>query len=89
MKYNRIVETVDAITCVFVPLLLTATMFALVEVGRLRVRIAVIGVFGLIFSISVKAIAGHLTRGEVFSATAAFFAVASVFVGSTSNKGAD
>lgn len=89
IQYHHIVATIDILACVFVPFLLTAAMFALAEIGGIRVRTSIVGVFGLIFSLSVKAIAGHPTRGEVFAANAAFFAVASVFVESVSRKGAD
>ncbi|KAK7191879.1 hypothetical protein DPSP01_013849 [Paraphaeosphaeria sporulosa] len=76
----------DIIACMFVPVLLTATMFALARISRLMVRIAVVGVFGLIFTASAKLLSG-LSRYSIFSLTAAYFAVASVFV-STAVDGA-
>lgn len=83
VRLSTIVRTIDMSTCIFVPLLLTATMFALVSVRPLKVRIALVGVFGLAFSFSSKLISGRISRGEIFAYTAAFFAVASVFVSTT------
>ena len=87
MKLRTITATIDALTCVFVPLLLTGAMFALALIHPTLVRIGVVGAFGLIFSASAKLISGRISRGEVFAYTAAFFAVASVFV-STTDDGA-
>ncbi|KAF2187646.1 hypothetical protein K469DRAFT_103837 [Zopfia rhizophila CBS 207.26] len=82
--YDVIVAFMDTVTCIFVPLLLTVSMFALISIRSIKIRVAIVGVFGLLFSLSVKVMGGHPSRGEVFAATAAFYAVASVFVGTTS-----
>lgn len=87
-RHDSIVGMMDYITCVFVPVILTAAMFTLASIKPLMIRIAIVGVFGLLFSLSVKTISGHPTRVEVFAVTAGFFAVASVFVGTTSGNGA-
>lgn len=79
-----ITSSIDFITCIFVPLLLMAVMFALVSVQPLKARIALVGVFGLIFASSAKVFTGRISRGEIFAYTAAFFAISSVFVGTTS-----
>lgn len=86
IPYEAIVMVMDAVVCFFVPVLFDMEMFALIAIKPLKVRIAIVGVFGLIFSLSLKCFAGHLTRGEVFATTAAYFAVASVFVGTTSDN---
>lgn len=86
IPYDRIVMVVDAVVCIFAPVLLDVEMFALVAIKPLTVRIAIVGVFGVVFALSVKGFAGHLSRGEVFAITAAYFAVASVFVGTTSDN---
>lgn len=70
----------DTIACIFVPVLLTAMMFALARISHPMVRIAVVGVFGLVFSASARLLSGRMTRYSIFSLTAAYFAVASVFV---------
>ncbi|KAF2259100.1 hypothetical protein CC78DRAFT_83663 [Lojkania enalia] len=85
IQHDWIIGFMDFATCIIATFLLTATMFVLVSVPTIKVRIAIVGVFGLVFSLSVKAIAGHPSRGEVFGATAAYFAVASVFVSSTTS----
>jgi hypothetical protein len=83
VKLATIIKIIDALTCLFVPLLFTATLFALALIRRLMVRIAAVGALGFAFSVSAKLIYGRMTRGEVFACTAAFFAVASVFVSTT------
>jgi hypothetical protein len=79
-----ITSSIDFVTCIFVPLLLMAVMFALVSVRPLKVRIALVGVFGLVFALSAKVFTGRISRGEIFAYTAAFFAISSVFAGTTS-----
>lgn len=86
VEFSTIVKTIDMFTCLFVPLLLTATMFALARTRPLMVRIAVVGALGLVFSSSAKIISGRLSRGEIFAYTSAFFAVASVFVSTTDDS---
>lgn len=78
-----VANAVDFITCIFVPFLLTTAMFALVLIHPLKVRIAMVGIFGLVFSLSAKVVCGKTSRGEIFAYSAAFFAVASVFVSAT------
>jgi hypothetical protein len=80
---ETIIKTIDALTCLFVPLLFTATLFALALIRRLMVRIAVVGALGIAFAVSAKLIYGRISRGDIFAFTAAFFAVASVFVSTT------
>jgi hypothetical protein len=86
VEFSTIVKTIDAFTCVFIPLLLTATLYALVLVGPLKVRIAVVGALGVVYSVSAKIVSGRLSRGEMFAYTCAFFAVASVFVSTTNGS---
>ena len=81
-----IVKMIDALTCLFVPLLFTATMFALARTRRLMVRIAVVGALGFAFAVSAKLFYGRMSRGEIFAFTAAYFAVASVFVSTTDDN---
>ncbi|KAF2662858.1 hypothetical protein K491DRAFT_672702 [Lophiostoma macrostomum CBS 122681] len=85
-QHHRIAAAMDVVTCIIPSVLFTAVMFLLVAIGPLKARIGTIGGFGLAFSIAVKWIAGHPTRGEVFGATAGFFAVAAVFVSNSSNN---
>jgi hypothetical protein len=76
----------DYATCIVPSLLFMAVMFALVRIGPLDHRIATIGGSGLVFALVVKLLVGHPTRGEIFSATGAFFAVAAVFVSNPGNS---
>jgi hypothetical protein len=86
IEFATLNATLDALTCVLVPLLFTATLFALALIRRLMVRIAVVGAFSLAFTMSAKLIYGRMSRGEVFAFTAAFFAVASVFISMTESN---
>jgi hypothetical protein len=85
MRYERIVSTMDLLSCLLASVLLIVTVLILALVHPLKYRLAVVGVFGSLFAMLLKLLAGGLSRGEVFTATAAFYAVAVVFVGSTSN----
>lgn len=87
MQLEDIIAFADALACVFFPFLLTATMFALARVPSIMVRIVVVGVFGLIFSVLAQLQSGPgLARGQIISITAAYFAVASVFVSVPDDK---
>ncbi|KAF2682474.1 hypothetical protein K458DRAFT_405734 [Lentithecium fluviatile CBS 122367] len=86
VRWTTIVKTIDAFTCLFVPFMLTCTMFALARTRPPMVRIGVVGALGLVFSLSAKLISGKMSRGETFAFTAAFFAVASVFVSTTGDN---
>jgi hypothetical protein len=83
MRHGRIVGVMDTLTCLVASILLTASVLALASLRPIRVRVALVGVFGTLFSLALKLMAGDITRGEVFAATAAFYAVAVVFVGTT------
>ncbi|KAF2187640.1 hypothetical protein K469DRAFT_103357 [Zopfia rhizophila CBS 207.26] len=85
VNLGTFIAIMDTFTCLYVPLLLSASMFVVNCIQSTRIRIAMIGVFGTIFSISFKLLAGQPTRSEVFAATAAYSAVLSVFVGATSS----
>lgn len=85
LRLETIVGFLDFVAGVSASLVLAAMMFALLSIGPLRARIAVSWVFGVVFAFLVKMM-GTPTRGEIFGATAAFFAVASVFVSSTNNE---
>ncbi|KAL5416177.1 hypothetical protein PMIN03_002216 [Paraphaeosphaeria minitans] len=83
IRLSTLVAFFDTVAFIFVPVLLTTTMFALARIPSLMVRIAVVGVFGLVFSASAKLLGGQISRSSIFSLTAAYFAVASVFVSTT------
>lgn len=81
IDHEVVVEIMDYLTCITVSLLLTGALFGLAHIQPLGARIAGIGAFGTLFSLFVKLVTGDASRrAEVFAATAAFFAVASVFV---------
>jgi hypothetical protein len=83
MQHSRIIEVMDTITCLVASILLLISVFVLAWVEPLKIRIALVGVFGTLFALALKLMAGDITRGEVFAATAAFYAVEVVFVGTT------
>lgn len=83
MQYDHLVATMDTLACVFASVILALTIVVLVVVRPMAIRIALVGIFGTLFAFLLKLMAGSLTRGEVFGATAAFYAVAAVFVGSS------
>lgn len=86
MLHGRLVGAMDTISCLFASALLAATIKVLAVVRPLGTRIGVIAVLGTLFALLLKVMAGNPTRGEVFGATAAFYAVAVVFVSSTNNN---
>tara|TARA_R110002003_G_scaffold126_35_gene11754 strand:+ start:2727 stop:3683 length:957 start_codon:yes stop_codon:yes gene_type:complete len=83
--FDRIVGVMDMLSCLLASVLLAVTIAVLAFVRPLGTRIGIIGIFGTIFALLLWLLSGKPTRGEVFAATAAFYAVAAVFVGSTSN----
>jgi hypothetical protein len=83
IRYGHLVVTMDTLACVVASIILALTIVVLVVVRRLAIRVALVGIFGTLFALLLKLMAGNLSRGEVFGATAAFYAVAAVFVGSS------
>jgi hypothetical protein len=83
-KFDRIVAIMDIISCVLASVMLAVTVLILAVVRPLKIRIAVVGI--TIFALSVKLMAGNPSRGEIFAATVAFYAVAVVFLGSTNDE---
>ncbi|KAH7086733.1 hypothetical protein FB567DRAFT_50076 [Paraphoma chrysanthemicola] len=84
VPFDQIVGMMDMLSCVVASVLLAVTIAVLAFVHPLGIRIGIIGVFGTLFALLLWLLSGKPTRGEVFGATAAFYAVAAVFVGSTS-----
>ena len=81
MVLADIVAFMDALICIFFPCLLTATMFALDGTSSNMVRKALVGLLGLVFTVLAQLLSGPgLARGTIISLTAAYFAVAIVFV---------
>jgi hypothetical protein len=83
VRHDRIVSFMDTFSCLIASILLWIPVQVLASVRPQKTRIATVGVFGTLFALSVKLMAGDIKRGEVFGATAAFYAVAVVFVSST------
>ncbi|KAF1912597.1 hypothetical protein BDU57DRAFT_583016 [Ampelomyces quisqualis] len=84
MQFGHLVAIMDTLACIIASLMLVATIAILVVVQTMTARVVLIGVFGTLFAFLLKLMAGNPSRGEVFAATAAFYAVAAVFVGSDS-----
>jgi hypothetical protein len=87
IENGRVVMAMDVLSCIFASLLLAFTVAILAIARPLAVRITLIGISGTLFALLLKLMAGNPTRGEVFGATAAFYAVSVVFVGTTGNGG--
>jgi hypothetical protein len=79
MQYENIVAAMDTLACLTASVLLAATVIVLVVVRPLRFRVALIGVFGILFALLLRLLAG-CKRSEVIGITAAFYAVTAVFV---------
>ncbi|KAH4110459.1 hypothetical protein HBH64_158370 [Parastagonospora nodorum] len=86
LHYKKIVRTLDTLTCALASGVLVITIGVLKVVRPWSIRIILTCIFGTLFAILLKIMAGSLTRGEVFTATAAFYAVAVVFVSNTDNN---
>jgi hypothetical protein len=82
-QLDSFVGVLDIFSCVLASSILAVTVLILAVVRPLKVRIAIVGIAGTVFALSVKLMAGNPSRGEIFGATAAFYAVAVVFLGST------
>lgn len=80
LHYPVLVDVMDVLTCILVSGVLMSTMFALYFIKSQTMVIGAMGAFGMVFSILVKILASQSRRIEVCAATAAFFAVAIVFV---------
>jgi hypothetical protein len=81
----RLITVLDMLACIVASVMLEVTIVVLVVVRPLRIRLGLILVFGILFALLLKLMAGNPSRGEIFGATAAFYAVAAVFVGSLRN----
>jgi hypothetical protein len=86
ITYNNIVRTMDLLTCILPSVLLVTVVVVLKAVHPWSIRIALVGIFGALFALLLKLMAGTISRGEVFGATAAFYAVAVVFVSNTNDE---
>ncbi|KAH8733088.1 hypothetical protein GQ44DRAFT_745303 [Phaeosphaeriaceae sp. PMI808] len=86
MRGDFVVGSMDMLSCLLASILLVAAVAALAYVRPLWIRILIIGLLGTFFPLLLKLMSGNPTRGEVFGTTAAFYAVAAVFVGSTGNN---
>ncbi len=83
MEFGRIVGVMDTLTCLLASVLLAVTIWVLATVRSMKWRLVIMGITGTVFSLAVKLMAGNPSRGEVFGATAAFYAVVAVFLSST------
>jgi len=86
LHYKRIIRKLDTAICAFASFLLIAAVAVLQAVRPMSIRIVLTGVFGTVFPVCLKTIAGSLTRAEVFAATGAFYAVAAVFISNTNSN---
>jgi hypothetical protein len=85
LNFTHLVGAMDTLACLLASVLLAVTIVALTLVRPSSIQFVLIVIFGTLYALLLKLMAGEPTRGEIFGATAAFYAVAAVFVGSTSN----
>ena len=71
---------------IYAPILLTASMATLYCIRPMAVRIGMLGVLGMVLSISLIFLVEDLKRSELFSILAGYFAVLGVFIGATSGN---
>lgn len=86
LHYKKAVKALDTVTCALASVMLAITVIVLKVVRHLTIRILLTAIFGTLFAVFLKTMAGSLTRGEVFAATAAFYAVAVVFLSNTNSE---
>ena len=86
LHLDSIVGIMDTLSCLLASVTLAVTVLILADVRPLKIRIAIVGIAGTLFALCVKLMAGNPSRGEIFGATAAFYAVAAVFLGSTNDE---
>lgn len=89
MEFDSIMMVMDVLSCTLASVLLATTVAVLAVVRPLAIRIVIIGITGTLFALLLKLMAGKISRGEVFGAIAAFYAVAVVFVGTTGDGGSN
>jgi hypothetical protein len=83
MRHSRIVSVMDTITCLVASILILLSVLVLVWVEPLKTRVVLIGVFGTLFALALRLLAGDITRAGVFAAMAGFYAVEVAFVATT------
>jgi hypothetical protein len=81
IRYSRIVGVMDTIACLVASTLLLVSVLALTWIKSLGISLALVGILGTLFALALKLIGGDISRGEMFAATAAFYAVEVVFIG--------
>lgn len=84
LRYSLMVAVMDIASCLIASILLVASVVALAWGRSMVVQTAIVAIFGVVFALLLKLMAGKIKRGEVFGATAAFYAVAVVFLVSMS-----
>lgn len=80
VQYDTLITLLDWLSCLLASGSLAATAFALSYVPDRLPRLGAIAGLGLLFTFLMMVMVGGVNRGEVFLATAAFYAVAVVFV---------
>lgn len=85
VRLHRIVAVMDIFSCCLASILLAITVLILAVVHDMKSRIGIIGGAGTIFALCVRLMSNKPSRGDIFAATAAFYAVAVVFVAATNN----
>ncbi|KAF2786466.1 hypothetical protein K505DRAFT_380261 [Melanomma pulvis-pyrius CBS 109.77] len=87
IRLAAIEAVVNSFTSLYAPVLFTASIAILYCIQSTKNRIVVAGVLGMILAASAQLLIPGVKRGEVFAITAAYFAIAGVYIGSIDNVG--
>ena len=68
-------------TCLYAPILFTASLAVLYTATSTKIQIVVAGGLGMLLALSVQSVVPGIKRGEVVAITAAYFAIAGIFIG--------
>jgi hypothetical protein len=84
IELHKIRRAMNFATCLYAPLLFTASLAIVYRIPSVTTQIAVVGVLGGLLSISLQMLLQDLKRAEVFSIIGAFYAVLGIFIGARS-----
>lgn len=87
VQFTKVRTTMDVVAALYAPALFTSSMAVLSYISSLKVGIVVLGIFGVVLTVSMILFVPTLKRSEIFAITAAFYAVGGVYIGSINTIG--
>lgn len=84
IAFDTVLRIMDLIAGLYAPMLLMGCMGVLSCIKSEKARIGVLGVFGILLTVSLVLFVPTLRRCDIFAITAAFFAVGGVYIGAKS-----